>query len=620
MLPHKRARSLHFSLLAIFAIALVAGGGFPTEAEAKDYYFPEVRVAIAIQRDGSFTVDEFRTYDFEGNFSWATLWIPKEAALTGSRHAITIEDFKVLDEDGRALPAEVSVSSGKLEARWDFQARNERRTFHFHYRVLGAIISYPDVSELYWKAIGDDWDRPTGRVTVTVTLPEPVENRHDMLVYGHGPLSGRSEIVDNRTARFMASNLPAFQFLEVRLAWPAGLVAGVPSNLHTCESIRQEEARFVQETIERIKREQEKKERQRAILSKVLVAWTIWLGVSSLAWLLIFVCAWKKVGRDYRFEDIPDYFRESPSDLRPALVEVLMREGKTVTPRAFTATLFDLARRRHLELEDQQTEKPALFGPRQKTETTITLKKDYEDDAGLLPYEKDLLGFLFRRVARRGEPNGAKLSFDELKGFLKKKPQTFQEWYRGWTKKIDKEARKLQFIEPKSLKVRNVFLAATIPVAVLTVNPVLGLLAAVLIPRIKRRSERWARENELWRALDRFLDDFSSFKDLPAEAYKLWEHYLVFGILFGNAKKILQMLPVILKDEQAAIPVWYRGFDRSVLVSNPGRIVSLIKNIESASSSLHAAATSAAHYSSGSGGGFSGGGGRGGGGGGGRAG
>ncbi|MCK7482516.1 MAG: DUF2207 domain-containing protein [Candidatus Moduliflexus flocculans] len=68
-------------------------------------------------------------------------------------------------------------------------------------------------------------------------------------------------------------------------------------------------------------------------------------------------------------------------------------------------------------------------------------------------------------------------------------------------------------------------------------------------PALKRRTMAWARQNEAWKGLERFLDDFSDFQEIPAEAYKLWEHYLVFGILFGYAKKILKMLPVILQDE-----------------------------------------------------------------------
>jgi len=208
---------------------------------------------------------------------------------------------------------------------------------------------------------------------------------------------------------------------------------------------------------------------------------------------------------------------------------------------------------------------------------------------------------------------------EELKKYLKKNPQKFQKWYLEWVKTIKQEAKRLQFIEPESLRMRNIFMAVTIPVAVLTLNPVLGVLGGILIQRIRRRTRPWAHENEHWRALERFLDDFSNFKEVPPEAYKLWEHYLVFAIIFGNAKNIIKMLPAILKDSRAAAPIWYYGFDRAGFVSS-GRLASMISSINSMATTIQQASTSAAHYSSGSGGGFSGGGGGGGGGSGGSAG
>jgi uncharacterized membrane protein len=152
-----------------------------------------------------------------------------------------------------------------------------------------------------------------------------------------------------------------------------------------------------------------------------------------------------------------------------------------------------------------------------------------------------------------------------------------------------------------------------LPLGILTLNPLLVLLAGVFSPKLKRRAAPWARENELWKGLDRFLDEFSSFEELPPEAYKLWEHYLVFGIIFGNAKKILKMLPIILKDDRSTLPVWYYGFDRSAF-AGMGRIAGMVQSIEAMATSIQQASTSAAHYSSGGGGGFSGGGGGGGGG------
>ena len=603
-----------------FSFLFFSFGRSSARSEPKNYYFPEIRIEINIERDGSFIVDEYRTYDFEGSFSWVSLWIPLSTNRQGYRYDVKIDDFKVLDEQGLPLRMDLSRASGKLTAKWYYQASNQRRTFHIHYRVKRGIFSYPEVSELYWRVIGNAEEKPTRHVSVNVHIPEPVTDINDILVYGHGPLNGKSEIVDRETARFTVDNLRARQYVEIRMVWPAGLVTGVPSNRHTRDSIRQEEARFVQDTIEKAKRAREAAihSREAAIQSKgrrmrYLYIFFAWLIVAPLSWLPFFIRSWKKVGKDYHFDDIPPYSRELPSDLSPALVEVLLREGRPATPISFTATLFDLARRGYLEMDDRLVEKRRLFGTKQVYETTIICRKDFLNDPELLSYEIEFLYELFVTASEQSPVKGAKFKLKDLKKYLEKNPKTFQKWHKEWVKQIQTESKKLHFIEPASTKMRNIFLAVTLPFAILTLNLTLLILAFILIPKIKRRARHWARENELWRALERFLDDFSSFKDLPPEAYKLWEHFLVFGIIFGNAKKIIKMLPIILKDERAVAPVWYHGFNRAAFIS-AGRMSSMINSIESMSTSIQHASISAAHYSSGGGGGFSGGGGGGGGG------
>jgi uncharacterized membrane protein len=599
------------SLLALWAFLGVVNAGLA--AAPKDYYFPEVRISVSLERDGSFVVDEQRTFDFEGRFSAAWYTLPLSVERNGYRYDTALEEFEVRDENGQKLPLKASTSGGVYKAEWYFQAADEQRTFHIRYRIRRGVFSYQDVSELYWQMIGVGWDRPTRKVGITVTLPAEAPRKEDILVYGHGPLSGWAEIVDARTARFTATDLPAGQPLEVRMAWPAGMVMGIPSSRYSRDSIQREEAGFVQETIDRARKEQGRSARQKKAFWIGASIWAVWLVLGSLLWFLVYHYYWKRIGKDYRFPDIPDYFRELPSELRPALVEVLLHEGGPITPRSFTATLFDLARRGFLEFEDRKVEKHGILGSKEKLETTVTLKKDYARDLELLPYEKDLLDLLFNTIISHSHERGAQLDMEELQSYLKKNQREFQTWYQAWAKLIRKEAAKLQFIEPRSLKTRNVFLAVTLPLGILTLNPLLVLMAGIFSPKIKRRAMPWARENELWKGLDRFLDDFSSFDEVPPEAYKLWEHYLVFGIIFGNAKKILKMLPIILKDERSAVPVWYYGFDRSAL-AGMGRIAGMVHSIETMATSIQQASTSAAHYSSGGGGGFSGGGGGGGGG------
>jgi uncharacterized membrane protein len=596
------------------AACLLALAPAVAAAAPKDYYFPEVKVDVTVERDGSFLVDEYRTFEFEGEFSYAYIVIPLRVERQGVLREVEVSGIAVTDEQGKALRTEIGEDGGRLTVKWFYSARDERRTFHIRYRVTGGIVSYADVTELYWQAIGDAWDKPAGNVRVTVILPGPVANKEELNVWGHGPLAGWAEVVDERTARFSAPDLPSRQFFEIRVVWPAGIVAGIPSDRHTLASIKAEEAGYVQDTIERVSRAQREKEigRQRSAAKKrsflkALGIWGGWQVVGPLLWLLVYFRAWSAVGKDYRFEGLPDYVREPPSKNPPAIVQTLMREGRTVTPAAFTATLFDLARRGTLEMEDRNVQKKGLFGSKEAVETTITLKKDMSQAGDLRPYEKALLLFLFEEAVHSGTNKGSSFRVDELQSFLKKKPQKFQSWYQKWTKGIREEAKPLGFLEPESLKARNIFYAVSLPLAILTLSPVLLIIAVSLIPTLKRRTMAWASENEGWKGLKRFLDDFSEFGEIPPESYKLWEHYLVFGILFGNAKKILKMLPVILQDDRAAVPMWYVGFSRAGLLTGGG-LQSVISNIEHTATAIHQASTSAAYYSSGGGGGFSGGG------------
>ncbi len=67
--------------------------GGPARAADKDYHFPDVRIAIQVDRDGTFTVEERRTYDFRGSFSWADLTIPLAFGRHGPSGVVAIEGF-----------------------------------------------------------------------------------------------------------------------------------------------------------------------------------------------------------------------------------------------------------------------------------------------------------------------------------------------------------------------------------------------------------------------------------------------------------------------------------------------------------------------------------------------
>ncbi len=610
----REKRFLNRLIRRILFLLIIGYLTLPLPAREKDFYFPGLKAELYVQRDGTFLVDEYLTFEFQGNFSWASLWIPLAARRNaGNSSNVEVSDFEVADEQGQSLPVETTINGEKFEARWHFRATDERRTFHLTYRVRGAILDYPDISELYWQIIGSEVDRPTARAEILVHLPAGIKQPGDLLVYGHGPLSGKSEIIDLQTVKFQAEAIPGRQFLEIRVVWPAGLVSGVPSTGYSREKIIEEEEQRVTDTINRAKEAREAAQRQKQIVRHLGLAWAGWQILGPVVWLLFYFYFWKKFG----FDDIPEYYREIPSNLPPALVQVLRKQGGRPNPVALTATIFDLARRGYLEIVDEKIEKKGLFGSKIKEETVFVLKKAYQDKPGIEPFEQQVLDLMFDRAGNNNLKEGARLSLEEFTGYLKKLPAEFQRWFQSWSKSLTAEGKKRGFIEPASQRASQLFLLISLPLAFITLSPVLIVLVLILSPTLRRRRQDWARENELWSALDRFLKDFSDLKEIPAEAYKLWDQYLVFGILFGQAKKLVKMIPKILADDRAVRPDWLGGMMAlSAANQNISSISAVINSIERTAAAINQASLSAAHYSSGGGGGFSGGGGGGGGGGG----
>ena len=115
------------AFLLVFSLCVA---GIPAAAApAKNYYFPEVRVEIAVDRDGSFRVDEFRTYEFQGSFSWADLRIPLVVRREGRSYAATLSEFSVSDERGAPLKSETGTGGGAFQARWHYSAMGREFAF-----------------------------------------------------------------------------------------------------------------------------------------------------------------------------------------------------------------------------------------------------------------------------------------------------------------------------------------------------------------------------------------------------------------------------------------------------------------------------------------------------------
>jgi Predicted membrane protein (DUF2207). len=100
-----------------------------------------------------------------------------------------------------------------------------RHTYEIVYRVQGAMNGFADHDELFWNAIGDQWEQSIGEMNVRVSGPAGISAGR--LLPGHVRVDDPvrpAQITKKGDAVFSQSNLPAFQAMSVVTAMPPGTV------------------------------------------------------------------------------------------------------------------------------------------------------------------------------------------------------------------------------------------------------------------------------------------------------------------------------------------------------------------------------------------------------------
>ena len=255
---------------------------------------------------------------------------------------------------------------------------------------------YTDTAELYYKFVGDKWDRPIGNVRATVRFPAPL-TRSDLRAWAHGPLDGTVQINGDGTVAFDVSPLPPRQFWEGRILFPSAVVANLPASSGgpRVDAVLAEERRWAEEAnarrlanAQRV-REEEAQRIRRGELAQLFLPLSVILSALGLfAWFL----AYRRHGLPH---DVQPHVvaGEVPSTHPPALISYLM--SRHVSASAIVATLLDLADRGYLEIRETTNSKRGLFGERQATDYQFS--RTAKPLESVEPFERDLLEFLLNR-------------------------------------------------------------------------------------------------------------------------------------------------------------------------------------------------------------------------------
>ncbi|UNC93448.1 DUF2207 domain-containing protein [Candidatus Contubernalis alkaliaceticus] len=607
-------KGLVTAALIILVVALWGG-----MVQAKSYKIPEVYIEAEILEDGTVRIQESRTFDFSGSFTWLEQWVFKKGNSKFDRFYVREGDIMYeQDQQGRSGQYSFLVldEPDKMVVKWFYQAVNEQKTFTLGYDAHHVVLVHEDIVDFYYKFVGDYWEIPSGKVRVAVILPEGIP-AEEVKAWGHGPLQGEVTISGNNVF-FEVDNLPGDRFLEGRILFPSEFLPGANEQYRTgryaLENILEEEAALAA---------QANRDRFRHYLDWALAPVIFLLALGGVFYF------WRKYGKEFKPDFQGDYYRELPADYSPAEMAVLYRFG-VISPDDLTATIMDLARRGYMKIEEGEEKKSGLF---KKTMDYRLTRKPGDFNQELAPHELDLINYLFSTIAV-GENE---LNFSDIEKHAKKNPSGFQGFYSGWQSTLKLNCDKYEFFDPitKKGKTQEFAVGAVLIIVgflLFFVNMIVtgfamllsGVVMLVAAAVLRRRSRQGVTQFAKWKAFRKFLLDFSQMDRAGIPSLVIWEHYLVYAISLGIAEEVIKQLNIVFPNLQEGN---YRfGYGWYYLPHGGMGSGMPLANFNGMTSRLQQSFLTAVSYSpssssgSGGGGGFSGGGGGGFGGGGGRAG
>lgn len=611
----------------LIALAVVIGPllsiGIPIwgAVGGKSYDFPRVEIDATVQPDGSLDLVERRTFDFDGDFSFAFFTIdwPVEQ----------IEEFSVT-EDGRPLNVStVESTSFQFKGRWEFAAEDERRTFTISYRARCAVEVWADTAHLNWQFIGTGWEVPTDHAFVRVHLPgaaknakqlerpsetcpatapsAPVETRPlregETLAWGHGPLGGEVLIPDPQTVTLEVSDLPEYTFVEGSILFPE---TSVPLAYQIPDPMRES-------IVSREALQAEAANAQRRALLAIEAGYRsrrrlLWFAMGGLPIAFALLVVISRL-RD-RVRGVPKFLQTPPEAIHPVELAQMwaVANGRLGMQNVYRTQMLHLAHVGSIELQ--------AVGPVTDPSDFRVRRRDMKNAERR---DVEFLEFLFPKSTDDD------IALSSLKPTGQRKTEL-----REWWKLVDSSGKSmlrglLPELRWESLTTTILGLggiAGGIVMAGLIDSP-LGLslipvalvgmtIAHILIrPRIGQEArERVAR----WRAFRRFLTEFSSLPEAPALAVIIWEQYLVYATALGVADEVEKQVKALIPP--AELPSPWKGAPSGVSALTYVHSFNTVPVHSAASTTASSTSSGIGSFSSsgGGGGGFSGGGGGGGGG------
>ncbi len=491
-------------------------------------------VASELMENGDLQITEDLTFVFKDEFNG----VFRDIVLEGTDGISNIELFEIVD--GMEVPYTLNQNAKKgdrnvFSSEEDNNSINlmifspsedEEKTFRIKYTLLNVAVMHSDTGELYYKYLGDENKTPIDYFSVNLILPE--FNREDIKIFGHGPLNGTINFTDTDLIRLKVDDVPTRTYIEARILYPKDYT---PLSNNTgnkdLNELLDEEASYAKGIEERERR----KETNKGIFNKISIA-LIALGAVVSAFLL------KLTKRN------PDIYNSmdslNPKDISPAELNIFINQY--ADSRGLLATIFDLARREYISIDEIEISNEKKKKSRKKEEFLFTRKNLL--DNSLLDHESYLLDWLFNTIG-----DGNSLSTIDIEKYRTKKMMEFNKKQTEWIKLVKEQLDSRDYYDKKHKSTGLLSLILSIAIFIVGIISIVfgGLygIGAILVSIIlfiygiwlmNRKSDEGYIQYGLWRD---FKKEFDNYGDLDIGIPK--DLTLIYAVALGlNMKKLEQ--------------------------------------------------------------------------------
>lgn len=490
-------------------------------------------VSSELMENGDLQVAEDITFNFNDKFNG----VFKDIILSGTDGIENLRISEIINNEDIPYSVNQNAEKGDINVYSYDQdqdsmnimlfspAENEQKTFRFNYTIKNVAVIHNDIGELYYQYVGDENQTRIDYFQAILVLPQ--FNRDDIKIFSHGPLNGTINFTDNDLIRLEVSSVPSNTFIEVRVLYPKNYTPlSTRFGNSTLDALMDEELGYLEEIEQKLVKRQANK----SITNNVSVAS---LAIGTLAMYVFY----RKNRRDPSI--YYDMENTQLDDISPAELNLFMNSA--IDSRGIMSTLFDLARREYIDIDEMTEDEKNSYRKSSKKEEFKFLKKNSLDN-NLLAHERFLLDWLLNTIG-----DGEEFTTLDIEHSRKKQMTKFNKEYSQWNRLVKKELSTREYYDENNKTTSLIIILLGVAITIVGImalvyeniigigSLIVGIILFVLgLLLMFRKSDKGYLQYKLWKDIKDGLSKYDNVNiDIPKDKT------LIYAVTLGlNMKQL----------------------------------------------------------------------------------